>query len=103
MSSDEVRLIRAIFDESVAAQQRFSVQGSERVEQAAGLIGRALSTGHLLLAFGNGGSAGDAEHFVAELVGRFDPRGIGDAASGSIWLRNRRHSWCADRPFRCGL
>jgi len=72
MSSDEVRLIRAIFDESVAAQQRFSVQGSERVEQAAGLIGRALSTGHLLLAFGNGGSAGDAEHFVAELVGRFE-------------------------------
>ena len=72
MSSDEVRLIRAIFDESVAAQQRFSVQGSERVEQAAGLIGWALSTGHLLLAFGNGGSAGDAEHFVAELVGRFE-------------------------------
>jgi D-sedoheptulose 7-phosphate isomerase len=72
MSSDEVRLIRAIFDDSVAAHQRFSVQGSERVEQAAGLIGRALSTGHLLLAFGNGGSAGDAEHFVAELVGRFE-------------------------------
>ena len=72
MSSEGVRLIRAIFDESVAAHQRFSVEGAERVEHAAGLIGRALFSGHLLLAFGNGGSAGDAEHFVAELVGRFE-------------------------------
>jgi D-sedoheptulose 7-phosphate isomerase len=32
----------------------------------------ALSNGNKLLACGNGGSAGDAQHFAAELVGRFE-------------------------------
>lgn len=31
----------------------------------------ALQRGHKLIAFGNGGSAADAEHFAAELVGRY--------------------------------
>jgi D-sedoheptulose 7-phosphate isomerase len=32
----------------------------------------ALSNGNKILACGNGGSAGDAQHFAAELVGRFE-------------------------------
>jgi D-sedoheptulose 7-phosphate isomerase len=32
----------------------------------------ALSNGNKVLACGNGGSAGDAQHFAAELVGRFE-------------------------------
>jgi D-sedoheptulose 7-phosphate isomerase len=32
---------------------------------------RALRTGHKLLVFGNGGSAADAQHIAAELVGRY--------------------------------
>jgi D-sedoheptulose 7-phosphate isomerase len=34
-------------------------------------VGAAIDAGRQVLAFGNGGSATDAEHLVAELVGRF--------------------------------
>ena len=39
------------------------------VEQAGLLIKDALAQGHKVMACGNGGSAGDAQHLVAELVG----------------------------------
>ena len=42
-----------------------------QIERAALLIGDALQQGHKLLAFGNGGSATDAQHFCGELVVRF--------------------------------
>lgn len=35
------------------------------------LLSSCLAAGGTALAFGNGGSAGDAQHFIAELVGRF--------------------------------
>ncbi len=38
---------------------------------AAQTISAALKAGHKLLVFGNGGSASDAQHIAAELVGRF--------------------------------
>src|SRR5947209_6329675 len=41
-------------------------------EQAAEVIVRALQSGGKLVVFGNGGSAADAQHFAAELVGRFE-------------------------------
>lgn len=41
------------------------------VSRAVDLIERSLSTGGQLLAAGNGGSAADAQHIVAELTGRF--------------------------------
>jgi D-sedoheptulose 7-phosphate isomerase len=41
------------------------------VEAAVELLYSAVTSGHKLLAFGNGGSAADAEHLCAELVGRF--------------------------------
>ncbi|HLI91685.1 MAG TPA: SIS domain-containing protein [Ktedonobacteraceae bacterium] len=37
----------------------------------AGRLVKALSTGHKVLIAGNGGSAAQAQHFAAELVGRF--------------------------------
>ena len=40
----------------------------------------ALAAGRKLLAFGNGGSAGDAQHLVTELVGRFQRERAGLAA-----------------------
>jgi D-sedoheptulose 7-phosphate isomerase len=42
------------------------------VERHGRRIGRALAAGARLLAVGNGGSAAQAEHLTAELVGRFD-------------------------------
>ena len=42
------------------------------VERAAELCGGALKSGHKILFAGNGGSAADAQHLAAELVGRLD-------------------------------
>ena len=39
--------------------------------QIAELISEALRSGNKLLTMGNGGSAADAQHFAAEMVGRF--------------------------------
>lgn len=41
------------------------------MEAAAELVSAAFAGGHKLLVFGNGGSASDAQHICAELVGRF--------------------------------
>jgi len=41
------------------------------MEKVATRIADTLNAGRKLIALGNGGSAADAEHFVAELVGRF--------------------------------
>jgi len=42
-----------------------------RISTAAAILVKALSSGHKLLLLGNGGSAADAQHFAAEIVGRF--------------------------------
>jgi D-sedoheptulose 7-phosphate isomerase len=72
MSVDSIDTIRTIFDTSVGVHQRFMTYGLEGVVAAADAITRALGGGGKVLAFGNGGSASDAEHLVAELVGRFE-------------------------------
>jgi D-sedoheptulose 7-phosphate isomerase len=43
----------------------------EAVGRAADLLYEAFRAGRKLLVFGNGGSSADAQHLVAELVGRF--------------------------------
>jgi D-sedoheptulose 7-phosphate isomerase len=65
-------VVQAVFDRSIAAHQRFAAAHLERVASAAAAIVRALAAGRKVLAFGNGGSAADAQHLVAELVGRFE-------------------------------
>jgi len=72
MAVDSIGTIRAIFDTSVGVHQRFMTYGLDQIVTAADSIYRALSAGRKVLAFGNGGSASDAEHLVAELVGRFE-------------------------------
>jgi D-sedoheptulose 7-phosphate isomerase len=72
MSFDVPQILRTIFDDAASAHQRFAAGGLEAIATAADAIGRAVLTGRKLLAFGNGGSASDAEHLVAELVGRFE-------------------------------
>ncbi len=42
-----------------------------KLEESANLIINGFSKGKKVLAAGNGGSAADAQHFVAEFVGRF--------------------------------
>jgi len=64
--------IRSIFRDTAAAHASFANTSSEAVVAAAEAIGRALAGGGKVLAFGNGGSASDAQHLAAELVGRFE-------------------------------
>jgi D-sedoheptulose 7-phosphate isomerase len=45
---------------------------AQPIAQAVELMFTALSNGNKILACGNGGSAADAQHFAAELVGRFE-------------------------------
>ena len=71
MSSDAA-IVRAIFDDALAAHRRFVDERVDATVAAAEAITRSLAAGGQLLAFGNGGSAADAQHLVAELVGRFE-------------------------------
>jgi D-sedoheptulose 7-phosphate isomerase len=65
--------IRKSIESSIAAKQAL-LSDSQIVailSQAAGLVISSLKNGNKILIFGNGGSAADAQHLAAELVGRF--------------------------------
>jgi D-sedoheptulose 7-phosphate isomerase len=63
--------VRLVATESVALKQRF-FEANAGLLVAAGLrMGECLRGGGRVLAFGNGGSAADAQHLAGELVGRF--------------------------------
>jgi D-sedoheptulose 7-phosphate isomerase len=51
--------------------ERSAEQIGERVEEVARVLVGALKEGRKVIAFGNGGSAAQANHFVGELLGRF--------------------------------
>ena len=72
------------------------------IETVGNLIVQALRQGHKVLLCGNGGSAADAQHIAAELVGRFVTEREGlpaiamttdtsilTAVSNDLWLRPR--------------
>ena len=42
------------------------------IEKAGDLLSRTIAQKHKILICGNGGSASDAQHFAAELIGRFE-------------------------------
>jgi phosphoheptose isomerase len=67
----ETRL-RAHFEASIAAKQATMARSLPALAAAAKLLAQRLCDGHKVLACGNGGSAGDAQHFAAELTGRFE-------------------------------
>ena len=70
----------ATFAETIALHERTRQAGSTPVLDAAAAIVDALKRGSTLLIFGNGGSASDAQHAAAELVGRFERERPGLAA-----------------------
>jgi D-sedoheptulose 7-phosphate isomerase len=67
MDNDDLQ--RAVAD-SVALKQRFFARHGPFLLDLGERLAGVLLGGGRLLAFGNGGSASDAQHFVAELVGR---------------------------------
>ena len=68
MNADDVRRTAA---ESSALKQRFFAESAPRIVEVGETIARALRDGGKVLAFGNGGSAADAQNLASELVGRF--------------------------------
>lgn len=54
-----------------ASVTRETLRIAPEVAQAADLILGSLRSGGKLITFGNGGSAADAQHLAAELVGRY--------------------------------
>jgi D-sedoheptulose 7-phosphate isomerase len=69
---DHLKRIRDHFTES--AQLKFDATDglAPVIARAAGILTECLFADGKILACGNGGSAADAQHFAAELVGRFE-------------------------------
>jgi D-sedoheptulose 7-phosphate isomerase len=67
----DVAVVRAAFAETAELHRRVVEERADAIVKAADLIRRALVNGRQVLAFGNGGSATDAQHLAGELVGRF--------------------------------
>ncbi len=70
----------AALSEAIALHQRVRSAGLDTTVAAAQAIVTSLRTGGKVLVFGNGGSAADAAHAAAELVGRFRRERRGYAA-----------------------
>ncbi|MGO9271209.1 MAG: D-sedoheptulose 7-phosphate isomerase [Terriglobia bacterium] len=73
MSSGTDALIAAAIHESIGVKQAL-LEDKHLLRQIADVIKEfvsALSHGHKILLFGNGGSAADAQHIAAEFLGRF--------------------------------
>jgi phosphoheptose isomerase len=76
----DAAVVQAVFDEAIALHRRVRDTVQETIVEAAAAIAAALAAGGKVLVFGNGGSATDAQHFAAELVGRFERERAGLAA-----------------------
>jgi D-sedoheptulose 7-phosphate isomerase len=63
--------IEAAFTETIRLHDRVVREDAGVLLAAADAVSRALAAGGCVLVCGNGGSAADAQHFAAELVGRF--------------------------------
>jgi D-sedoheptulose 7-phosphate isomerase len=69
-SRDAARIADAALAAAVKLHERMRTQVGPAVVAAQALV-EALQAGGKVLVFGNGGSASDAQHLAAELVGRF--------------------------------
>jgi phosphoheptose isomerase len=75
-----VSIVARTLDAAIALHQRVRGLDLAPVARAAETMASALAAGRKLLAFGNGGSASDAQHLTTELVGRFQKERAGYAA-----------------------
>jgi D-sedoheptulose 7-phosphate isomerase len=71
MAASDRDAIETIFRETIRLHQQVLAGELSPIAGAAAAMRAALAAGGKVLAFGNGGSAADSQHFAAELVGRF--------------------------------
>ena len=64
--------VHNLFNASIDAKRQTQAQRAPQIAAAGQRIVQCLAQGGKLLACGNGGSASDAQHFAAEIVGRFE-------------------------------
>ncbi len=62
----------SIFEESALIKKEFVYKYADEILNFGILIAKRLKNGNKVLICGNGGSAADAQHFAAEIVGRFE-------------------------------
>ena len=77
---DLVARVSQHFADSVQTKQKSAELLAQPIAQAAELMVKCLLANGKILACGNGGSAADAQHFAAELLGRFERERPGLAA-----------------------
>ena len=64
--------VNAHFAESVEVKKAAAASLTKQIADAGLLMGRCLQDDGKILSCGNGGSAGDAQHFSSELLNRFE-------------------------------
>jgi D-sedoheptulose 7-phosphate isomerase len=64
--------VREIFEASIALKTRCATLLAPTITCAADALLDCLRTDHKILTCGNGGSAGDAQHFSSEMLNRFE-------------------------------
>ncbi len=64
------RIVSA-FKESAQVKLAFVEDNKERIHEVGSIMATAVKEGNKIILFGNGGSAADAQHIAAEIVGRF--------------------------------
>jgi D-sedoheptulose 7-phosphate isomerase len=79
-AADAANVVARTLEAAAALHQRVRDLDLAPVVAAADAIRTALAAGNKVLAFGNGGSAADAQHLTTELVGRFQKARAGFAA-----------------------
>ena len=72
MNMDLTSRIRHNFQESIQTKQMSADLLAEPLATAAQMISQCLLGGGKVLSCGNGGSAGDAQHFSSEMLNRFE-------------------------------
>ncbi len=65
------QIIASALNESIMVKQALVEREIPLIVHIAELMARTFEAGHKVVLFGNGGSAADAQHVAAELVGRF--------------------------------
>jgi len=63
--------IKNLLEESIAVKKDLIDDNLDQIERAIKAIIKTYQAGGKVILFGNGGSAADAQHLVAEMVGRF--------------------------------
>lgn len=80
MATTSIEKIRSHFEESLEAKRNAMASIIPAIAEAGKLMVESLRNGGKILSCGNGGSAGDAQHFSAELLNRFEIERPGLAA-----------------------